>query len=194
MRYNPERHHRRSIRLRGYDYSKGGVYVVTILTANREHLFGEIVDAEMQYSDYGMIAAREWEKSAVIRAEIDLDAWIIMPNHVHGIVVLTEDEQSIRVREQVYEMEPAAIEDAQGRRGTMNKSLSSFVQGYKAAVTTRINTLRQVRGEPVWQRNYYERIVRDADEYNRFRKYIINNPAYWERDKENRNRVKMRRS
>jgi putative transposase len=185
VRYNPDRHRRRSIRLRGYDYSQGGVYVVTIVTANREYLFGEIVDAEMQYSDYGMIAAREWEKSGVIRAEIDLDAWIIMPNHVHGIVVLTEREESVRDREQVYDAEPFASELAQRRRGTMNRSLSSFVQGYKAAVTTGINTLRQVRGVPVWQRNYYERIVRDEDEYNRFREYIINNPLRWVNDREN---------
>jgi putative transposase len=182
--YDPERHHRRSIRLDRYDYSQCGVYVVTIVTAYREHLFGAITRAEMQLSEYGMIAAEEWERSAVIRKELDLDAWVIMPNHVHGIVVLTESEEVIRCREQNYAVQPSG-EDEKIRRGTRNRSLSSFVQGYKGAVTSRINALRQGEGVTVWQRNYYERIVRDEDEYNRFREYIINNPVYWERDKEN---------
>nr|VFJ44204.1 MAG: hypothetical protein BECKFW1821A_GA0114235_100619 [Candidatus Kentron sp. FW]VFJ58227.1 MAG: hypothetical protein BECKFW1821B_GA0114236_104011 [Candidatus Kentron sp. FW] len=89
MIYNPDIHHRRSIRLRGYDYSQAGAYFVTICTQNQECLFGKIADGEMRLNDAGKIVAEEWTRSEVIRDEIELDEWVVMPNHFHGILVIT---------------------------------------------------------------------------------------------------------
>ena len=86
MKYNPEYHHRRSIRLQGYNYSQTGIYFVTICTHKRQCLFGEIRNGKMILNQIGKIVAQEWLKSAEIRQEIELDEWIIMPNHLHGIV------------------------------------------------------------------------------------------------------------
>jgi putative transposase len=89
MKYDPNIHHRRSIRLSGYDYSQAGAYFVTICVYQRQCLFGEIVDGRMILKQYGAIVAHEWQKSALIRQEIKLDAWVVMPNHFHGIAIIT---------------------------------------------------------------------------------------------------------
>ncbi len=89
--YDPEKHCRRSIRLRDYDYSRAGAYFITVCTNGRELLFGEVIDGEVELNELGRIAAEEWLESARIRLEIGLDAWIVMPNHVHGIVIITDD-------------------------------------------------------------------------------------------------------
>lgn len=88
MKYNSEIHHRRSIRLKGYDSSRKGAYFVTICDQNRECLFGEIVDGVMRLNHMGKIVADEWVKTAKIRNEIELDEWVVMPNHFHGILVI----------------------------------------------------------------------------------------------------------
>ena len=91
MNYVYNRHHRRSIRLPGYDYSQPGAYFVTICVEQRQCLFGDIVDGRMVLNQYGVIVADEWQKSSVIRQEIELDVWVVMPNHFHGIVIITND-------------------------------------------------------------------------------------------------------
>jgi putative transposase len=88
MKYDPNIHHRRSIRLPGYDYSQSGAYFVTICAYQRQCLFGDVVDGQMVLNQYGAIVADEWQKSSVIRREIELDAWMVMPNHFHGIVII----------------------------------------------------------------------------------------------------------
>jgi putative transposase len=88
MKYDPDKHHRRSLRLPGYDYSQPGAYFVTICAHQRQCIFGEIIDGQMRLNQYGVIVADEWQKSSIIRREIELDAWVVMPNHFHGIVVM----------------------------------------------------------------------------------------------------------
>ncbi len=88
MKYDPNKHHRRSIRLKGYDYSSAGAYFITICAYQRACLFGEIVDGMMQLNEFGQIVADEWLKSSEIRREIALDEWVVMPNHIHGIVFI----------------------------------------------------------------------------------------------------------
>lgn len=88
MKYNPAKHHRRSIRLSEYDYSSSGSYFLTLCTYQRECLFGDVVNGAMQLNDFGAIVAEEWEKSAIIRPTLELDAWVVMSNHFHGIVIL----------------------------------------------------------------------------------------------------------
>lgn len=165
---------RRSIRLQGYDYSQAGAYFVTICTHNRECLFGDIVHGEMRLNDAGRVVADEWLKTAEIRTEIELDAWVVMPNHFHGILVIADCRGDRRVARTIRPVAPT---------GPQPRSVGAVMAGFKSAVTKRINQLRQSPGAKLWQRNYWEHIVRNEPELNRIREYIRNNPARWELDK-----------
>lgn len=91
MTYDPDRHHRRSIRLKGYDYSRAGAYFITICTYNKECILGNVINSEMQPNEYGMIIENEWVKTAEIRSNIIIDKYMAMPNHVHGIIIILDD-------------------------------------------------------------------------------------------------------
>jgi putative transposase len=179
----PDRHHRRSIRLQGYDYSQAGAYFITICTNNRECLFGEIIDNKMSFKNFGIIVSDEWVKSAAIRSEIELDEFVVMPNHFHGIVFLRRGDRPIARNGD----QPVAPTGQQ--RGPQSRSLGALMAGYKSAVTKRINEIRMMPGVPVWQRDYYEHVIRNDVELNGIREYIINNPLNWALDKENPSRV-----
>ncbi len=180
MKYDPTKHHRRSIRLKGYDYSLAAAYFITICAYERECLFGEITDGVMQLNEIGQIVADEWERSPEIRPEIELDNWIIMPNHIHGIFVICESANDVAV---------GANDVAVGANGRSPlpirmkpRSLSSFVSGFKSATTRRINLTRNAPGTSVWQRNYYDHIIRNESSLQNIRQYICNNPLSWEVD------------
>lgn len=173
MPYDPQKHHRRSIRLRGYDYTTPGAYFITICTYQRQHLFGAVVDGTMQVNSYGKIVAEEWLRSAQIRQEIALDGWIVMPNHFHSIVIIQSVTPSSESK-----LNLSQVEEKQRKP----KSLATLVAGFKMAVTTRINCERQSPGTPVWQRNYYECIIRDQSALERIRQYILSNPLHWKTD------------
>lgn len=184
MPYNPAIHYRRSIRLPGYDYTQSGAYFVTICAYQKECLFGEIVDGQMRLNQYGQIVADEWKQSSVIRKEIQLDASIVMPNHFHGIVVITNN--MIQVSDRVEANNPVGANCRSPLQSSMKpKSLSSLIAGFKSITTKQINILRNAPGTSVWQRNYYEHIIRSQDALNRIREYIINNPNSWETDQLN---------
>ena len=179
MKYNPQDHNRQSIRLKGYDYSQSGAYFITICTYKKQCWLGEIHQGEMVFNQIGKIVAQEWLKSSEIRQEIELDQWIIMPNHLHGIVWIKNPvgAQGLAPLPIPYPKHGAAYRKP--------KSLASFVSGFKSAVTTRINKIRQTPRIPVWQRNYYESIIRDEKGLNTIREYIIANPQKWSDDPEN---------
>ena len=176
MKYDPGKHHRRSVRLPGYNYAQAGAYFVTFVTHQRQCLFGEIVDGEMLVGSHGDTVMEEWLRSAEVRREIELDAFVLMPNHVHGIVIIRDVGAHGRAPLPPTSHRPP-------------RSLGSFVAGFKSAITKRINLLRETPGRPVWQRNYYERVIRDDAELNRMRQYIADNPACWEEDVENPDRA-----
>ena len=178
MTFNPDKHYRRSLRLQGYDYSQDGAYFVTICTHNRECLFGDIADGEMVFNDYGKIVKEEWLKSSEIRREISLDEHIVMPNHFHGIVIIRRGD---------WPVAPTTITT----NGPKSGSIGSFVVGFKSAITRRINDRRKTPGVPVWQRNYYEHVIRDDDDLNRIREYIKGNPVQWAEDEENPTHIKL---
>ena len=205
MKYDPNRHHRRSIRLKGYDYSQPGAYFVTICAFQRQCLFGEIVNGQMRLNQYGEIVAEQWQKSAVIRQEIELDTWVVMPNHFHGVVIINDGDRVV-VRD-VVGANGNDVVGANGRSPLRDdlypslrmkpKSLSSLIAGFKSTVTKQINILRDAPGTPVWQRNYYgaykprpsrarsaphEHIIRDRDALEKIRQYVINNPLSWQTD------------
>ncbi len=179
MKYNPEYHHRRSIRLQGYDYSQTGIYFVTICTHQRQCLFGEIRNGKMIFNQIGKIVSQEWLKSAEIRQEIILDEWIIMPNHLHEIVAIDKKEN---FQGEDY-FKGASLPPLQEDK-RKPKSLSSFIGGFKSSVTKRIKPICDHPNPVIWQRNYYESIVRDENQLNQIRQYIINNPQKWDEDPE----------
>ncbi|MEI6208044.1 MAG: transposase [Desulfuromonadales bacterium] len=208
MKFNPDIHHRRSIRLKGYDYSQVGAYFVTICAYNRECLFGEIVEMsgenlgenvrenlgerenmgerrsplrEMIVNDLGRIVAAEWIHSAEIRAEIELGEFVVMPNHFHGIVLITDDT---RIDEKQRRGDrPVAQMPVVQMSGPQQKSIGALLSGFKSAVTKRINETRNSPGVPVWQRNYHEHVIRNDADYNRIAEYVAYNPQRWIEDK-----------
>ena len=168
---HPEKPRRRSIRLPRYDYSWAGAYFVTVCTNKRKLLFGEVIGHEVKLNEIGKITAEEWLKSAQVRTEIELDAWVVMPNHMHGIVMIKDDR--------------GRNDRAAASRKIRPKSLSALVAGFKAATTTRINIMRGTPGMPVWHRNYYEHVIRNESVLDQIREYIVNNPIKWSEDPQN---------
>ena len=156
MKYNPDIHHRRSIRLPGYDYSQPGAYFVTICIWQRQCLLGDIEEGNMLLSRYGEVVDFNWFNLMRVYPHIKLDSFVIMPNHIHGIIL---------------------IKNLDKRHG-----LSEIVRGLKTFSSSRINQLRRVSGIPVWQRGYYEHIIRDETTFAKIQEYIINNPYKWETD------------
>ncbi|MDW8289818.1 MAG: transposase [Armatimonadota bacterium] len=187
-----ERRQRRSIRLPGYDYSQPGAYFVTICTHERLCLFGEVVNGQMHLSPFGQVVYEEWYRSAQMRREIVLnpDEMVIMPNHLHGIVWIVETATVGADGCPPIDRRPphggAHVRAPLQRRP---RSLSSFIAGFKSATTARINAVRATPGEPLWQRNYYEHIIRDEARLNRIREYILLNPLRWHLDYENAERT-----
>jgi putative transposase len=152
MKYNPDRNNRRSIRIPEFDYSSPGMYFITICTNHRVLLFGDIVDGEMVLNEYGDIVFDEWIKSTKIRHEIELDEFIIMPNHLHGIINIVGYNHGRGDR-------PFAPTNPDGTilpKGPYPKSIGSMIAGFKSAVTKQINIIRQTPGSHICQRNYGE--------------------------------------
>ena len=136
-----------------------------------------MVNDEVRLNGYGEVVKQEWFQSAQIRREIELDAFVIMPNHIHGIVIIHEPVGANGVR---------PIQTNGGLPQRMKpKSLPSFVAGFKSSATKHINKLRNIPDIPIWQRNYYEHIIRNENELNLIRGYIIDNSLQWQFDKEN---------
>ena len=163
---------RRSIRLQGFDYSQPGAYFVTVCSAGRKPIFGAIADGRMRLNAFGEIVSREWLRSGELRPALELDLFVVMPNHLHGIVVIVEEEVG------AHSCAPLRSGIALRRK----RALASFVAQFKASAATRVNELRRSPGAPVWQRNYYEHIIRNEADLNRIREYVITNPAKWSED------------
>lgn len=179
--FNPEKHHRHSIRLKDYDYSQAGAYFVTICAWNRECAFGEIIDGEMQLNEWGEVVALCWDEIPIHFPNVELDAFVIMPNHVHGIIIIPD---SVEARHASPLQQKTEIP-----RGIKRKSLGAIVGSFKSATTKRINQIRSNPGAPVWQRNYYEHIIRDEEDLHDILEYIAGNPVKWGEDEENPDKI-----
>jgi REP element-mobilizing transposase RayT len=158
-RYDTDRHHRRSIRLQGWNYASPGAYFVTICVHRPETILGEVVGEEVVLSPFGNVAADAWLWLASQYPYIDLDEWVIMPDHFHGIIVIHEPDNT---------PEPVKV-----------KPLGRLVGAFKTVSTKEVNRLRDTPGAPFWQRGYYDRVVRSPQELEAIRKYIQNNPSRW---------------
>ena len=180
MNYDPAIHHRRSIRLRGYDYSQPGSYHVTLCTEGKQHLFGQIVEGEMHLNERGECVARCWKWLAQRYPYIDLDEWIVMPNHLHGIIAITNRSGGSLTAP----TDSRAIGDGGGSRTdpTKRKTLGRLVGAFKTVSTNDVNQLRGVQGELLWQRGFYDHIIRNEDELDKIREYIRTNTVQWASD------------
>ena len=176
-KFDPDKHHRKSIRLQGYDYSQAGAYFVTIVTYQRDCLFGKIENQIMMLNDFGKIADECWRAIPEHFPFVELGSHVIMPNHAHGVIVINDVNDDIG-RGAIYRA-PTVEQFGKPTIG----SLSTIVRTYKAAVTRQIGREHNATG--IWQRNYYERIIRNADEANRIHLYIEANPVQWDKDDEN---------
>ena len=177
MKFDPPKHHRRSIRLPGYDYSQPGAYFITIVTRGRECLFGEIKDGEMQLIQAGQIVWDVWNSLPARYPQIGLGTAQIMPNHFHGIIIIPVRA----IHELPLQGLPLQGSPLQERR---RMTIPLVVGYFKMNTAKRINKILDAEGIPVWQRNYYEHIIRNDAEYNRIHVYIESNPANWVTDDE----------
>ncbi len=189
--YNSGMKPHKSIRLKGYDYSRAGAYFVTICTHNKECIFGAVTDGNLALHEFGRMVNAEWLKTAKIRKNVILDVYIIMPNHVHGIILIIDDDDDSKER---HHFKTGTARRATTKGDGLIKmefgkpkpgSLPVIVGSFKSAVARQINSMRNTPGKEVWQRNYYEHIVRNQVELDRIREYIVANPARWRMDKEN---------
>ena len=167
-------HKRKSIRLQGYDYSTPDAYFVTICTYRRERVFGKIRNGEMQLSSIGEIAERCWKEIPDHFPHIELNEFVVMPNHLHGIIILHDPVGAIHES-------PLQQTIVERRRMLLPK----IVGRYKMLSAKQINLIRRTPGVAVWQRNYYDRIIRNEKEFSIIQDYIIDNPSQWEYDKNN---------
>ena len=189
--YDPGIHRRRSVRLQGYDYARAGAYFLTICANNRVCLFGDLVDGEMRLNAAGRVVIEEWARTAAIRPRIGLDTYIVMPNHIHGIIVIGGAGcRGTLQRAPTDERQPTS--DSMQRAPTVERfgqptsdSIPTIIRLFKSAATKRINEIRRTPGVTVWQRNYYEHVIHNDESLNHIREYIVNNPAQWEYDREN---------
>jgi putative transposase len=160
---------RRSIRLADYDYSQVGAYFVTLSVHDPACLFGEVVDGVMCLSELGQIVTSHWLRSPDNRPQVVLDEFVVMPNHFHAIVAIEGSRRGV-------------LPYAHPKFHSPSQTVGAIVRGFKSATTKRIN---EIRGKPktaVWQRNYYEHVVRNGSELIRIREYIVINPHQWSLD------------
>ncbi|NEP55495.1 MAG: transposase [Symploca sp. SIO2G7] len=162
MKFDSNLRNRRSIRLPEYDYTQPGAYFITTCSWQRQCLFGDINYGQIQLSRYGEVVKFNWFNLTRVYPHVNLDAFVIMPNHLHGIIVLTEH----------------------GKLNTSRKrhGLPEIVRGLKTFSARRINQLRNQRGIPIWQRGYYEKVIYNEQSLQNIREYIVNNPLGWEKD------------
>lgn len=180
MPYHPKQHHRRTIRLPEYDYAEVGAYFVTICTDDRRAVFGQVIDNTVKLNTYGQIARDEWLKTAELRSNVELDTFVVMPNHLHAILFIIEPPQeSDRALPSADTTSNAQVAKA-GK--PLPDTLGAIVGSYKSSVSREINRLRAADSAPVWQRNYFEKIIRDERMLNAIRDYITANPANWAKD------------
>jgi len=197
MKFNPQIHHRRSVRLKEYDYTLPGAYIITIGTWQQEPLFGTVVNSEMRLNQFGQIVQTAWNDLPNHYPHVELDAFCIMPDHIHAIIILTAARRggsdSLDTEPDVPHSgttsqsaitptrpAPGSIPEPPFHTGPKRHGLPEIVRAFKTFSARRINTLRRTHGIPVWHRNYYEHIIRDEVDLANTRRYILHNPKEWE--------------
>ncbi len=192
-RFDPQKHHRRSIRLKGYVYSSDGAYYVTIVTQEWECLLGEIIGGEMYLNEYGEIVQKWWNEIPIHFSILELGAFVIMPNHVHGIIFITTERRGEVISppynpnnniQDVYDDE---TNNLGGRTPPLRKpTLGQIVAYFKYQSTEEMNRIETDKAiTKFWQRNYYEHIIRNEKDLQNKTNYIQANPLLWDEDDDN---------
>ena len=192
-KFDPRKHHRRSIRLKGYDYSQNGAYHVTVVTQGRECLFGEIVDGKMRLNEHGEIVQKWWNELPIHFPTVELGAFVIMPNHTHGIIfiitkrrgeVISPHDHPNNNFQDAYVDETSNLD---GETPPLRKwTLGQIVAYFKYQSTKEMNQIETEKAiTKFWQRNYYEHIIRDEKDLQNKTGYINANPSLWDEDKNN---------
>lgn len=193
------KHHRRSIRLKDYDYTQEGAYFITICTFRRQCIFGDVVDDEVFLNTLGCIVETEWNKTAQVRPYVIIDEYVVMPNHFHGILIIdygdsgrdvgTHHEERVGDFVRATRRVAPMTNESQHPKGPKPRSIGAIVGQFKSIVTKQINRTLKTPGASVWQRNYYERIIRNEDALNNIRAYILQNPARWAEDENHPDKI-----
>ena len=174
MRYDPDRHDRKTVRLPQHRYTQG-THFVTICSFHRQHVFSTVGDGMVVLTDVGCIVDAEWRRLQSTRSFVSLDAYVIMPDHIHAIIEI----HSHRKRPPAEPEEP--VSPAKREFGSpASRSLQSLIGQFKSSVTKQVHVLRRRSGSPVWQSGFYEHVVRDQHDLNRIRRYIADNPIRWQ--------------
>jgi len=210
-RFDPSIHHRQSTRLKGYDYSQQGLYFITIITQGRINLFGNLNAGKMELNEFGQIVNDEWLKTPEIRLNVILDVFVIMPNHFHGIIGITQPDGATNVgatdegATDVGATDEGATDvgatdvgatcqvapTTDRPNGPKSGSIGAIIGQFKMQTTKRINILRfgMQMTNPIirtdlrlWQRNYYDHIIRNEASWQNIAEYISINPAKWKED------------
>jgi putative transposase len=192
-RFDPQKHHRRSIRLKGYDYSSEGAYYVTIVTQGRECLFGEIIDGEMHINEYGEIVQKWWHDIPIHFPNVELGAFVIMPNHIHGLIFITTERRGEVVspldnpNNNIQDAYVDGIYNLDGETPPLRKPrLGQIVAYFKYQSTKEMNRIETDKAiTKFWQRNYYEHIIRNEKDLQNKNDYIQANPLLWDADDDN---------
>jgi REP element-mobilizing transposase RayT len=192
MTFNPEIHHRRSIRLQNYDYSQNGAYFVTICVNKKLELLGNIQNGAMISNDAGLMVSNLWQKLAEKFDGVFIDEFCVMPNHFHGILVIDRNNNPDKSGRDKSGRDKSRPYDGE------NATLGEIIRWFKGRTTYEIRRLPSCTGDihdahihdnqnmfdPMfsWLRNYHERVIRNESDLENIRKYIVNNPANWEND------------
>lgn len=185
MKYNPEIHHRRSIRLKGYDYSQAGAYFITICCKDMKGSFGKIENDEIILNEFGKIAFDGWMKLPARYANFELDVFQIMPNHLHGIVVLNSVGGWLAPA-RFSRLQPHLEKFQSGQPQGFAPTVGDIIGAYKSLVANECLDIFKSKNEimgKLWQRNFYEHIIRNEKSYKNISDYIVNNPDNWRDDK-----------
>ena len=175
---------RGTVRIQGHDYSESGEYFVTMCTFQMRCLFGEIKNGQIRLNPFGQVVEEEWLKTSCLRSDVKLDEFVIMPNHVHGIVKFRDFQAEQKLACDPFKrtaVRPYAEHVSSPLRCPPG-SLGSMVKGFKSACQRRINLLGQTPGKLVWRRNYHEHIIRDDQDLDDVREYIQANPLRWKQE------------
>lgn len=178
--YDPNLHHRKSIRLKGHNYSQPGLYFITMCCHQQQCRFGKVVDGEIQLNEFGLIAMEEWEKLPARYPNTALDVYQIMPNHIHGIVHITDLASSVATAININ-----IDSEVNGLRKPL-QACGDMMGAYKSLVFNACLEISKANNQhmgKLWQRNFYEHIIRNEKSYNTIADYIISNPQNWETDK-----------
>ena len=172
----PSMRSRHSLRINGYDYTQVGAYFITVVTRNRTCVFGDVLNGESVLNVSGRIVQTVWNELPVHFRPIGLDEFVVMPNHVHGIIMINDAQ-----RASVGAQHAAPLHQPYVKPG----SLGAIVRSFKSAVSKRVNETHEGRPLRLWQRNYYEHIIRNEESLLHIREYIASNPSRWSMDPEN---------